>query len=104
MTQGCVHNVKEVDMTQRRRRRREPTTSIQSNVRGRDVTWQRRKWRDVDDEVDMVWRKIEIRLFMANPAKIFITIWFESYVVVSQAFQTLDKNLDLNSMFLKVEK
>jgi hypothetical protein len=27
MTRGCVHNVKEVDMMQRRQRRREPTTS-----------------------------------------------------------------------------
>jgi hypothetical protein len=68
MTRGCVHNVKEVDMMQRRQRRREPTTSIQSNVRGRDVTW-----RDVDG-------------VMANPAKIFITIWFEGYMVVSQAW------------------
>ena len=77
MTQGCVHNVKEVDMTQRRQRRREPTTSIQSNVRGRDVTCrtQRRdcQRRDVTSttRVVMVWRKIEIRLFMANPAKTF---------------------------------
>ena len=62
-----------------------------------DVTW-----RDVD-EVVMDWRRLRSD-FMAKPAKIFITIWFESYIVVSQAFQTLDKNLDLNSMFLKVEK
>jgi hypothetical protein len=104
MTQGRVHNVNEVGMTQRQRRRHDATSE--------GVTWQTSKaaswsstmlWRDVDDRVVMDWRRLRSD-FMANPAKIFITIWFESYIVVSQAFLTLDKDLDLNSMFLKVEK
>ena len=42
-------------------------------------------WRDVTSTVVMDWRRLRSD-FMANPAKIFITIWFESYIVVSQAF------------------
>ena len=91
MKRGRVRNANEVDMTQRRRRRYDATSE--------DV-----KWRDVTStRVVMDWRRLRSD-FMANPAKIFITIWFESYIVVNQAFQTLDKDLDLNSMFLKVEK
>ena len=95
MTRGRVHNVKhrnvdDVDAMQRPRAWCDVT-----NVEG-GMTW-----RDVDSIMD--WRRLRSD-FMANPAKIFITIWFESYIVVSQAFQTLDKDLDLNSMFLKVEK
>jgi|LakMenE01Jun11ns_1017340.scaffolds.fasta_scaffold03113_1 hypothetical protein len=72
MTRGCVHNVKEVDMMQRRRRRREPTTSIRCDVQGRDVTC-RTKRRDCQRRDVMDWRRLRSD-FMANPAKIFITI------------------------------
>ncbi len=87
MTRGRVRNVDDVDTNQRRRYR---------------ATSEGVMWRDVDGVI-MDWRRLRSD-FMANPAKIFITIWFESYIVVSQTFLTLDKNLDLNSMFLKVEK
>jgi hypothetical protein len=109
VTRGRVHNVKEVDMMQRQQRQQRRRRRC--DVRGHDVTNVESNvvivnnvvtWRDIDDRV-MDWRRLRSD-FMANPAKIFITIWFESYIVVSQAFQTLDKNLDLNSMFLKVEK
>ena len=79
MTRGCVHNVKEVDMMQRRRRRREPTTSIRCDVQGRDVTCRTKRRdcqrRDVTSttRVVMDWRRLRSD-FMANPAKIFITI------------------------------
>ena len=72
MTLGRVHNVKEVDMTQRQQRRYDATSE--------DVTW-----RDVDGRVVMDWRRLRSD-FMANPPKIFITIWFEGYIVVSQSF------------------
>jgi len=71
--------------------RREPKTSIQSNVRGRDVTCRTQR-RDCQRR-DLTWRRQRHQFggrlrsdFIANPAKIFITIWFESYIVVSQAF------------------
>jgi hypothetical protein len=57
MTLGRVHNVKEVDMTQRQQRRYDATSE--------DVTW-----RDVDGRVVMDWRRLRSD-FMANPAKIF---------------------------------
>ena len=67
---------------QRRRRRRETTTSIQSNVRGRDVTW-----RDVTS-TESSWIGGRSRSDSSWPTQLrhFITIWFESYIVVSQAF------------------
>ncbi len=79
---------------QRRRRQREPTTSIQSNVRGRDVTSRTSKaaswWSDVTwrrrQESSWIGGDWDQTLQLPNQLRHFITIWFESYIVVSQAF------------------
>jgi hypothetical protein len=81
LTQWRIRNVNDVDTTQRPR------------------MWRDMEWRDVtsmEEDRDQTSWPTQLRYFIA--------IWFESYIVVSQAFLTLNKNLDLNSMFLKVGK
>ena len=51
----------------------------------------------------MDWRRLRSD-FMANPAKIFYCDMIGELYCSQPGFLTLDKSLDLNSMFLKVEK
>ena len=80
-------------------RRRYDATSEGVTRRGCDGE-QRRKRRQ--QCCDVTGRRQSHQLWPTQ-LRYFIAIWFESYIVVSQAL-TLDKILDLNSMFLKVGK